>query len=168
MLRDRFSADTAYWKFPARAIFEPLQMHNAVLETDASGTFIASSYLWATPRDWAKLGWLLLNDGRWQDQQLLPPGWLQLARTRTEQPDGQRSPYGAHVWQTHDTNQLSCASNARLPADGLMMSGHWGQVVGIFPATETVIVRTGWTIDRSQWDSCQFLHDVLATVGSAP
>ncbi|MFK7966715.1 MAG: serine hydrolase domain-containing protein [Burkholderiaceae bacterium] len=164
VLREQFSSDRDYWRYPATAIFEPLGMRKAVLETDASGTFIASSYLWARPRDWAKLGWLLLNDGQWQGQQLFPPGWLKAAQAVTKQSDGTRSPYGAHVWQTHDTDQLSCKSNARLPDDGLLLTGHWGQAVGVFPSRQAVIVRMGWTTDQSHWDACSFMNQTLSVL----
>jgi len=164
VLREQFASDRDYWRYPARSIFEPLGMKNAVLETDASGTFIASSYLWARPSDWAKFGWLLLQDGQWHGQQLFPAGWLAAARAKTKQADGARSPYGAHVWLTHDTEQLSCKSNAKLPDDGLLLSGHWGQAVGVFPSRQAVIVRMGWTTNRSQWDPCSFMNQVLAAL----
>ncbi len=167
VLRDQFSSDREYWQYPAKAIFEPLGMDSAILETDASGTFIASSYLWATPRDWARLGWTMLNDGQWLGEQVFPKGWLELARQSTTLADGTRSPYGAHIWQTHDSSRLQCASEARLPDDGILLSGHWGQIVGIFPTQQTVIVRMGWTVDRSQWDKCAFLSDILGAIKPA-
>ncbi len=166
VLRDQFSSDREYWQYPGRAVFGPLGMDSAVLETDASGTFIGSSYLWATPRDWARLGWALLNDGQWQGEQVIPAGWLKLARQRTELADGSRSPYGAHVWQTHDPTRLQCPGGDQLPDDGLLMSGHWGQVVGMFPSQQTVVVRMGWTVDNSQWDKCAFLSDILGAMAS--
>ncbi|MFN8183941.1 MAG: hypothetical protein U0R23_05925 [Candidatus Nanopelagicales bacterium] len=42
------------------------------LETDASGTWVGSSYLWASVGDWARLRELMLNDGQWDGQQVLP------------------------------------------------------------------------------------------------
>ena len=44
-------------------LFAPLGMTSAVLEADASGRSVCSSYLWATPRDWARFGQFALDDG---------------------------------------------------------------------------------------------------------
>jgi hypothetical protein len=43
-------------RLAARVLFDPLGMRSAVLETDARGTFVGSSYLYATARDWARFG----------------------------------------------------------------------------------------------------------------
>ncbi|NQX94750.1 MAG: serine hydrolase, partial [Erythrobacter sp.] len=37
-------------------LFRPLSIRTAFFETDASGTFIGSSYMYASARDWARLG----------------------------------------------------------------------------------------------------------------
>ena len=57
----------------ARAsVREPLGMKSAILEPDASGTFAASSFLYATARDFARLRLLFLQDGMWEGNALLP------------------------------------------------------------------------------------------------
>ncbi|NJN22094.1 MAG: serine hydrolase [Leptolyngbya sp. RL_3_1] len=84
-----------YWAFPHRALFEPLGMTSAVLEPDAAGTFVGSSFMYATARDWLKLGQLYLQDGCWQGRRLLPEGWVQYSTTPSD--PGQR--YGAHFWR---------------------------------------------------------------------
>ncbi|NJM85540.1 MAG: serine hydrolase [Leptolyngbyaceae cyanobacterium RM2_2_21] len=55
--------DADYFAFPHQALFDKIGMTSAVLEPDASGTFVGSSYLYATARDWAKFGQLYLQDG---------------------------------------------------------------------------------------------------------
>jgi CubicO group peptidase (beta-lactamase class C family) len=51
--------------WPREALFGPLGMTSAVLETDARGTFAGSSYMYATARDWARFGQFLAQDGVW-------------------------------------------------------------------------------------------------------
>src|SRR3954451_4458416 len=51
--------------YPKRALFDPIGMTSAVLEPDARGTFVGSSYLYATARDWARFGQFMLQDGVW-------------------------------------------------------------------------------------------------------
>lgn len=52
--------------YPWEALFKPVGMASATFETDASGTFVGSSYLYATPRDWARFGQFLLQGGTWK------------------------------------------------------------------------------------------------------
>jgi CubicO group peptidase (beta-lactamase class C family) len=48
----RAVGDPDYFSFPRRALFGPLGMDSAVIEPDASGTFVGSSFMYATARDW--------------------------------------------------------------------------------------------------------------------
>lgn len=160
--RGRFASDADYWAYPAQALFEPIGARSAVLETDRDGNWVGSSYLWATVGDWGRLGQLMLNDGRWGDTQVLPPGWLQRAATvSTAQGEGQA--YGAHTWLSGNAVAGQCRGYA-VPADTLSMSGHWGQVVAIVPSRAAVIVRLGWTFKRGQFDACALVADILRTL----
>ena len=66
VLRETFASEDDYLRFPRERLFGPLGMRSAVLETDASGTFVGSSLLYASARDFARLGLLFLHDGVWQ------------------------------------------------------------------------------------------------------
>src|SRR4029077_466880 len=68
--------DSLYFAFPYRQLFYKLGMYNTVLEPDASGVFVGSSYMYATARDWARFGLLYLNDGGYGNERLLPDGWV--------------------------------------------------------------------------------------------
>ena len=61
-----------YEVFPYERLFHPLGMSTAIIEPDASGTFVGSSFMYASARDWAKFGLLYLNDGVWNNQRILP------------------------------------------------------------------------------------------------
>jgi CubicO group peptidase (beta-lactamase class C family) len=62
--------------FVHERLFAPLGMNSATLETDASGTLVGSSYMYANARDWARYGQFLLQQGVWQGQALLPAGYV--------------------------------------------------------------------------------------------
>ena len=79
VLRDALGGREAYAVFLRERLFKPLGMTSAVAEFDASGTWIASSYVHATARDYAKFGLLYLNSGLWEMQQLVPREWVQTA-----------------------------------------------------------------------------------------
>src|SRR5262249_19561208 len=62
--------------WPYQLLFDPLGMASALLERDAAGTPVGSSWFYATPRDLAKFGYLLLSDGCWEDRRILPEQWV--------------------------------------------------------------------------------------------
>ena len=157
--RSRFATDAEYWAYPSKALFAPIGATSAVLETDTAGNWVGSSYLWASVGDWARFGQLMLADGRWGEQQVLPPGWLKMAMTQSAK-QGEGRGYGAQTWHFGNPDAGNCKGRG-LPADTLAMSGHWGQVVAIVPSREAVIVRLGWTFRRGQFDSCAFVAAAL-------
>jgi CubicO group peptidase (beta-lactamase class C family) len=130
------------------------------LETDAAGTFIGSSYLYATARDWARFGMLYLRDGVRNGARLLPPGWVDY--TRTPAPADEAKRYGAHFWLEIPAEYAG--SNPWLPAPALHAAGHEGQFVTIVPSRDLVIVRLGRTRYPHAWDHAAFVRDVLASV----
>jgi len=157
--RGRMGSDADYWRYPDKALFAPIGARTAVLETDTAGNWVGSSYLWASVGDWARLGQLMLQDGRWGDQQVIPPGWWAMASTAATN-EGDGTGYGAQTWRIADPRGGRCKAYG-LPADTLAMSGHWGQVVAMVPSRDAVIVRLGWTFRGGQFDSCAFVADVL-------
>ena len=164
VLRDQFSSDATYWKYPRQAIFEPIGARSAVLETDDSGTFVASTYMWATPQDWLRIGLLLANDGRWGDNQVFPAGWYEWASRANQNTAASVEPYGAHVWLTNSANQLGCSNDTKLPDNGIVMAGHWGQVLAMFPDQELVILRMGWASNERVFQPCELFHQILSAI----
>jgi CubicO group peptidase (beta-lactamase class C family) len=140
-----------YVDWPWVALFDVIGM-DATLERDAAGTFVGSSYLYATPRDLAKLGFLYLQDGRWGDRQVLPAGWAAAA--------GEPGPapfYGRHWWTNRDAGVRPWPD---APPDTIAASGHWGQMLYVIPSRDLVVVRTGDDRDGS-FDNDAFLRLVL-------
>ena len=133
-----------YYDFTQERLFLPLGIHTATLETDNNGTFIGSSYMYASARDWARLGQFCLQDGWWHDQRLLPEGWLNYSTTPT--PSNPQNNYGAHFWlnaDPEDSRQLRTWPS--LPADTYSMNGFQGQRVIIIPSKDLVVVRLGFS-----------------------
>lgn len=161
--RGRFASDAEYWAYPRTALFDPIGAKSAVLEADTSGNWVGSSYLWASVGDWARLGQLMLQDGKWGDAQVLPAGWLQLA-SRPSTPTGDGQGYGAQSWLFGNQQAGRCKAFPGVPVDTVAMSGHWGQMVAMVPSRQVVVVRLGWTFKRGQFDDCRLLADVLATL----
>src|SRR5437667_208832 len=59
-------------EFARRELFRPLGINDVVWPSDPNGITHGWGDLHLRPRDWAKLGYLWLNQGRWEDRQLVP------------------------------------------------------------------------------------------------
>lgn len=162
VMRERIGDDRAYLAFPRRALFDRVGMASAVFETDASGTFVGSSLLYATALDWARFGLLVLNDGRWNGVPVLPEQWV--AFMRTPAPAAPEGEYGAHWWLKLEANRGARARPRALPPDAFHAAGHGGQFVTIVPSRRAVIVRLGHAVDRGAWDQDAFAAAVLAAL----
>jgi CubicO group peptidase (beta-lactamase class C family) len=135
-------------------------MRSAVLEADETGTFVGSTFMYASARDWARLGLFYLRDGVWQSRRLLPEGWVSYSLTPTQvAPDAH---YGAHIW-------LKLPLSPRLgeppmPDDAYYMLGHDQQIVAIVPSRDLVIVRLGLTREASAWNHARDLAPIVHAV----
>ena len=155
ILRHAINNDQRYWSFPSEALFTPLGMNRAVLESDASGTLVGSSLVWASGRDWARFGQLYLDQGRWNGQQLLPLNWVKQARTASR---GSRGGYGAHWWLSQRK------SRPDLPNGSFSAEGYQGQFLLVAPSQRAVIVRLGQTPNKQGFDANGFGADVLSAL----
>ena len=165
VVRAQFTTDQEYVDYAYASLFEPLGLTSAALSTDTSGTWVGSSYLWASTADWAKLGQLMLDDGRWGAARLIPAGWWKLAATPA-MPRGEGHGYGAATWLAGEPEGGECATTPGYPRDTLLMDGHYGQVVAMIPSKDAVIVRLGWSVN-TEFDGCSFVADVARTLPSA-
>ncbi|MDT8428885.1 MAG: serine hydrolase [Pseudomonadales bacterium] len=142
--RQLFTSHQNYFNYPRERLFKPLAMHSAVLEPDASGTFVGSSYMYATPRDWAKIGLLYLQDGVWNDQRLLPEGWVEFSLTPAPAAPGGN--YGAQIWlNAGNADDPDSRPMPQFPPSMYYLSGFEGQNVVMFPEQELIVVRMGVT-----------------------
>ncbi|MCU0377360.1 MAG: beta-lactamase family protein [Bacteroidales bacterium] len=153
-LRSVIGDDNKYHSWPRTALFNKIGMRSAVWEVDASGTFVGSSYLYATMRDYARFGLLYLHDGKWLGEQVLPEGWVKFTATPAEGSDGE---YGALFW-LNDGGEFS-----EKPDDLFYCVGYDGQRIFIIPSKDLVVVRTGCT-PRGVVDWQAFLNDILASL----
>lgn len=157
-LKHRSGNIGAYQAWPRELLFEPLGMKSAVFETDASGSIVGSSFMYASARDWARLGLLMLRDGVWSGERIVPETWLEYSLRPT--PGSNRSRHGAHVWLRLRSHWD--APESRFPDDAFFMQGHEDQVVAVVPSRDLVIVRMGLTRCPNAWDHGSALAPVVA------
>ena len=153
IMRHQFANHADYLAYPHTRLFQKLGMTSAILEPDASGTFVGSSFMYATARDWAKFGQLYLQDGVWNNERILPEGWVAYSSSETPHSDGT---YAAHFWLAHNDPEF--------PKDGFMAQGFEGQTVAIIPSQKLVIVRLGLTHGDAVYDDAAFVKSVIAAL----
>jgi len=154
IIRRTIGNDQDYWNFPRKALFNKIGMRSAVLETDASGNFVGSSYTFATPRDWARFGLLYLQDGTWQGKRILPEGWVKYTTTPARKSENQ---YGVQFWLNKGKHEIKGYP------DIYFCDGFHGQRVYIIPSKDVVIVRMGLN-GHGEFDFDKFVRRILDTL----
>ncbi|WP_205508607.1 serine hydrolase domain-containing protein [Longitalea arenae] len=143
--------DAAYAAFPYQALFHKINMYSLCLEPDASGTYIGSSYSYATARDFARFGLLYYNNGQWNGEQLLPENWVR--ETVKPAAANKQQRYGYQFW----LNGIGDKDPAKrwfpdAPADMFFADGFGGQNIFIIPSRKLIVVRLGVnTIDENKY-----------------
>jgi CubicO group peptidase (beta-lactamase class C family) len=153
IMRTLIGNDQLYHDFPYKEIFNKIGITSMILETDAAGNFVGSSYGYANARDWARFGLLYYNDGVWKGDTILPKGWVAYTRTSAVASKGE---YGAQFW-LNKSKKLPDA-----PEDMFMCNGHRGQRVFIIPSRKLVVVRLGFSEDA--FDQNEFIKGILAAI----
>ncbi|HMR95667.1 MAG TPA: serine hydrolase [Microthrixaceae bacterium] len=131
-------------------LLDPLGMSSATAQCDASGTWVGSSYLFATARDFARFGLLYLRDGVWDGERLLPEGWVDSARTLRSIDDENGWGYGHHWWIRVGDDRGTFWAN-----------GYEGQMICCVPALDLVVVRLGKTPSTLRPHLERFFFDVV-------
>lgn len=127
-------------------LFEPAGMKSMTAEFDAAGTFIGSSMVYATARDWGRFGEFLRQRGAVSGAQLVPVGWIDLM-TR---PSPRNAAYGAQLWlNRRRPDGTSPLFPDRAPANVFACVGFLGQYVIVFPDQRLTIVRLGKTEEQN-------------------
>ena len=116
-------------------LFDRIGMRSVLFEVDASGTFIGSSYIYATPRDYARFGQLYLQKGVWDGEQILSEKWVDYTGQPAPGSDGK---YGSH-WSINKSSK----NLPGMPEDVIYLGGNDGQFIFVIPSKNAVIARLG-------------------------
>jgi len=146
VLQKVWSQDPLY---PWTKLFDPLGMKHVAFEKDSAGSFIGSSFMYASAPDLARVGWMLLSNGRWNGKKILDADWISWATQVVPGFDDASTHFkdrwlypGAQFW----LNRKDPVSGlerpwSQVPAGAYFAMGHWGQSMGVFPDDKLVIVR---------------------------
>jgi len=136
-------------------LFAPLQMTNTTWPTDRAGNATTYSGVRSTCRDLARIGWLVLNGGRWDSEQIVSADFV---RQMTSGSSALNAAYGL-LWWTNDEGRVvqvlrlagfpadippyrgRLAPN--VPGDASWAFGYGNQYVAVVPSEGVVAVRLG-------------------------
>jgi len=139
IIRGKFKTHQEYLDFWYSDLFDKIGMSSMVFETDLAGNYVASSYGWATTRDWAKFGLLYYNNGNWNGEQIMSENWVKYTAEPTNSSEGV---YGAQFWLNAGGHMPD------VPKDMYFADGFQGQRVIIIPSKDLVVVRLGVTYSK--------------------
>lgn len=131
LLRDVLGGGAPFQEWAHRRLLDPLGLSSMTLRADDAGTFIGSSFAYATAADFARFGRFLLDGGRVGSTPLLAADFVTEMTTvhATDPETGQG--YGLQTWTTPDgRGTFSC-------------NGYEGQYILCVPSIGTVIVHLG-------------------------
>jgi len=122
------------------SFFRPMGLTSATYEMDSSANLIGSSYMFATGRDWARIGQLMLNGGELNGRRLVTESWVQRSVESNDSKNDQA--YGYQWWlNTNSADPIW----PDLPSNTYSAMGNRAQRVLVIPDEELVIVRLGWS-----------------------
>jgi CubicO group peptidase (beta-lactamase class C family) len=112
-------------------LFKPLNINDWQWESANDGTTYGAFSLYLKPRDFAKVGQLLLQNGVWNNKVIINPDYLKKATTHLVNSNNGSYPYGYYFWidKTHQ---------------GYYAHGHGGQILLVVPDKNLVLLYTAW------------------------
>ncbi|OYT92262.1 MAG: 6-aminohexanoate hydrolase [Burkholderiales bacterium PBB3] len=119
-------------QFAQRELFAPLGISKVTWPADTQGISYGWGDLRLEPRDMAKLGYLWLNHGRWEDRQIIPKRWMEAATQEQARPPYTDQKYGYGLW----------LHTSRRPPE-FEAVGRGGQRITVVPEKSIVVVFTG-------------------------
>lgn len=159
-------------------ILDPLGMTSTTWDKDAAGNALTYSGVSSTCLDLARVGYLMINDGAWNGQQLVPADYVKQATTPSS---NLNAAYGLLWWDNAKGTIVEAQRQAgfptdkapyegrlapNVPSDAYWAFGYGNQYIAVVPSEGVVAVRLGArpaTPDRITFDT--FTAGVLDALG---
>lgn len=115
-------------EYATRVLFEPLGIEDVIWKNDSLGRNWGYSTINLTAHDMAKFGYLFLNNGTWDGEQVVPESWVRDATRKHV--DAPLWPGYGYQWWVDDWGHY-------------LALGYRGQLIFVVPVDNTVVVFTG-------------------------
>ena len=119
-------------EFARHELFQPLGIQKVIWPPDPQGNSRGWGDIHLEPRDMARIGYLWLNQGRWEGRQIIPSEWMQQATRVKSHPDFGSGEYSYGFWVYPKRNPPEFEA-----------LGRGGQRISVIPEKNLVVVLTG-------------------------
>jgi len=116
-------------EFARERLFDPLGITDVEWSTDSRGNNWGYSGLYLTPHDMAKIGYLFLNGGEWDGEQIVSSDWVEEATSVHFHAGTLLDDYGFQWWVS--------------PRGYYSAIGYRGQFIHVVPDLNLVVITTG-------------------------
>ena len=142
---------TTLTNYLSEKFWQPMGAENSALwQIDSAKSGMEKAYccIASTARDFARFGKLFINKGKWNDEMILDPSYIDLSIN----PVFEDSPYYGYGWWLYNYEGKKVFT----------MNGHLGQFVISFPDENIIIVRQGDYNNKGNGDGSSDLFKYIA------
>jgi CubicO group peptidase (beta-lactamase class C family) len=143
---ERATGNTTF-EYAQEKLFEPLGITHVHWEQDKQRVYYGGNGLFLEPKDMAKFGYLFINNGYWDGQQIIPESWVNLTTTEYWNFLGGWG-YAYHWWIHNDIN-------------GFAAHGKDGQAIFVIPDEDLVVVFTAEIIGVDPEPYLEIIHNYI-------
>jgi CubicO group peptidase (beta-lactamase class C family) len=150
---ERVTGRTTF-RFAQENLFAPLGISQIEWESDYAGNTITAWGIATTVRDYAKFGYLYLNEGEWDGQQVVSSAWVnESTRAISDELDH----YGYQWWLPYG---WASYRDAGVTANTFIAMGLYIQRVIVIPEHNLVAVRVGLDDESEdpEWSTAEFIR----------
>jgi len=145
--------------FANENLLNPIGINDLEWITDATNHTLAGWGINASMHDFARFGYLFLNNGNWDGNQIISEEWVK----ESTSPFSNEYPFYGYLWWLGE--EVFSESNFNLPDDLYMAIGAFGQYIIVIPSENLLIVRMGQeVITQNSWNPEEFIHLVLGAI----
>lgn len=137
-------------EFAKENLFDPLSITKYRWEKHSDGLTYGAKGLWLLPRDMAKIGQLMVQQGEWNGEQIVPSDWI----TESTMVQTTHQHYGYYWYPPSNYNSYYA-------------EGHGGQLIWIAPEEQLVIVFTSDSYAKSYMLSANYstiINDIINSI----
>jgi CubicO group peptidase (beta-lactamase class C family) len=136
-------------EFASDHVFRKMNINNWKWESANDRTTFGAFSLFLTPRDLGKIGQMLLQNGVWENEQIVDSNYLQDAVSMQVLSNLIEQPYGYYFWLYPRWNAYAAL-------------GHGGQFLFVAPEKNLVVVYTSWPYTGYElWDDGEELMSLI-------